>query len=430
MNEFVRLLRQADFRKLLIGQSISGLGDWAATFGLIALVYDLTGNTSSVAWILILRLVPPLFAAPIGGVFADRFSRRTIMVTCDLLRAMLIALVPFVNIWLIFVIALVHELFSLFFLPARDASIPDLAPKKLLPQANGLMLASYYGSLPIAGAIFGAIYHSSSLVPSFFPLSHLVNQRPTTLVFFLDALTFLVSASLIYRLNLPRKIRQIRGASIRSDLIEGLKFVWQHRALRLLSLGIVMAMFGGGVLFAVGIAYVRETLGGSNLTFGWLASLWGAGMAMGLLLVRKLIDWRGAPYIFVASIAASGGILISMSLVSHILLAFALVIPFGMAFAISITLATSLAQSMVKDSMRGRMMGGVQTYYRLGLGAGALIMGAVAHSIKEINIGIRLDGNQLGMFVSGLLIIAAAITCLGLLVTHPFKRRTTSGAKK
>ena len=69
------LYRTSNFRKLFTGQLISGLGDWLATFAFIALVYSLTGQATSVAVILILRLVPPMFAAPIGGVLAEKLTR-------------------------------------------------------------------------------------------------------------------------------------------------------------------------------------------------------------------------------------------------------------------------------------------------------------------------------------------------------------------
>src|SRR5947208_13517857 len=131
--------RAPGFRRLLIGQAVSSLGDWVATLAFIVAAFALThGNQTAVAVVLVLRLVPPIFAAPVGGVVADRLHRRTIMVTCDLSRAALIALVPFVNLVSLYVIAFVHESISLFFLPARDASVPLLAPRRVLPEANGL----------------------------------------------------------------------------------------------------------------------------------------------------------------------------------------------------------------------------------------------------------------------------------------------------
>ncbi|HET7529047.1 MAG TPA: MFS transporter [Candidatus Saccharimonadales bacterium] len=403
----VRLLKTASFRKLFMGQAVSGLGDWVATFGFIALAYDLTHNTNYVAWILIIRLVPPLLAAPFGGILADRLPRRPLMISLDIARAGLIALVPFLNIWLIFAVAFVHEFLALFYYPARDSALPDLVPKKMLAAANGLILASSYGTLPIAGAIFSAVRNSSSLVPAWFPFHHIINQRPAALVFFLDSLTFLFSAAMVYRMSIPH-----RGAAkkngLRDEFMEGVRYIWDNRPVRLLALGILMAMFGGGVLFAVGIAYVRETLNGSDSTFGWLASLWGAGMALGLLLVRKLISWRGGAYVFVASVAFCGALLISMALVSKVFLAFAFAVPFGMAFALAITLAMSLAQTWSDEAVRGRTLGGLQLLYRGGLAAGALIMGAVAHEVHGARLIIPLDSNQLSMIISGLLIIVSA----------------------
>src|SRR5439155_26733981 len=126
-SEASRLLRATGFRRLLIGQAVSGLGDWVATLAFIALAYELTGSQTAVAVVLVIRLVPPIFAAPVGGLLADRMDRRLVMVSCDLVRGALICVVPFVGIGLLYVVAFVHECISLLFLPARDASVPERA---------------------------------------------------------------------------------------------------------------------------------------------------------------------------------------------------------------------------------------------------------------------------------------------------------------
>src|SRR5215211_4483800 len=132
------LFRVQGFRRLFAGQAVSGLGDWVATLAFIALAFDLTRSQTAVAIVLILRLVPPVFAAPVGGILADRLDRRLIMVTCDLTRAALIVLVPFVGIGGVYAIALAHECVSLVCLPARDASVPLLVDDEdQLPLANG-----------------------------------------------------------------------------------------------------------------------------------------------------------------------------------------------------------------------------------------------------------------------------------------------------
>src|SRR2546422_2643596 len=196
------------FRRLLIGQAVSSLGDWVATLAFIVAAFALThGNQTAVAVVLVLRLVPPIFAAPVGGVVADRAYRRTIMVTCDLIRAALIALVPFVGIGLLYVIAFVHECISLFFLPARDASVPLLVPEGVLEEANGLVLASSYGSIPVAAALFGVLRLTASHIPSWVPFGQLFRNHPTAFAFFFDSATFVFSATMIAGL----RIRQERS---------------------------------------------------------------------------------------------------------------------------------------------------------------------------------------------------------------------------
>ncbi len=409
---FGALLRAPGYRRLLVGQSVSSLGDWVATLAFIVAAFDLTGNQTAVAGVLILRLVPPMLAAPVGGAVADRLPRRTIMVTCDLTRAGLIALVPFSGIGVLYVIAFLHESISLFFLPARDASIPALAPKGSLTQANGLILATSFGSLPVAAALFGGLRLVASNVPNAIPFAHLFRAHPTSFAFFFDAATFVFSASMIARLPLMQQ-QAAEAGHLFKGMIEGFRYGLRHPGLRSLAYALVVSMFGGGVLFAVGIAYIRETLGGSDVDFGWLAALWGLGMGIGVAVVRLLVR-RGEANVFLGAVILCGSILIAMGLVPIRWLAFLMAVAFGTAFSVAILLALTMAQVYAEDRIRGRIMGSVQMLFRVGLGAGALGIGALAHSIHRLRIGIgraafTIDGNQLGLVAGGILILLGAL---------------------
>jgi dTMP kinase len=407
---FRAALGSRGFRRLFIGQSVSSLGDWVATLAFIAAAFQLTnGNQTAVAVVLVLRLVPPIFAAPVGGVVADRLSRRTVMVTCDAIRAAIILLVPFFSIGVLYAIAFVHESISLFFLPARDASVPLLVPEGALEEANGLVLASSYGSIPIAAALFGVLRLTASHIPAAVPFSHLFRDHPTSFAFLFDSATFVFSASMIAGLQIPQRTAD-RGIELFSDLVEGIRYVGHHPGLRALSYGLIVSMFGGGVLFAVGIGYVRQTLGGNDTAFGWLAALWGVGMGLGLLVVRLLVK-RGRAQVFLAAVIMCGNVLILMSVVTVLWIAFIAAVAFGMVFSIAIVLALSLAQEVAEDEVRGRIMGGVQMLFRVGLGVGALGIGALAHSVREF---LTLDGNQVGLFVGGGLILFGALAASGV----------------
>jgi dTMP kinase len=407
-------LRSKGFGRLLAGQAVSSLGDWVATFAFIVAAYDLSHqNQTAVAVVLVLRLVPPMFAAPVGGVVADRLPRRLIMVTCDVTRAGLIVLVPFVGIGLLYVIAFVHECISLFFLPARDATVPALVPRGSLPEANGLILGSSYGTLPLAAALFSGLRLGIAHIPSWIPFGDLLRQKPTAFAFFFDAATFVFSATMIA--GLPLKEKRGKGdLDLVQGVVEGVRYVVRHPGLRSLATGLIVSMFGGGVLFAVGIAYIHETLHGSDADFGFLAALWGLGMGLGLGLVRLVIT-GSKDKAFLAAVAACGGILIAMALLPYLWLAFGAAVLFGMAFSTAIVLALTAAQEIAEDRIRGRIMGGVQMLFRVGLGAGAIGIGALAHWVGPISLGfVSLDGNQLGMIVGGALIIGGAVASAGI----------------
>src|SRR3989442_1412326 len=245
---FRRALASKGFRRLFIGQSVSSIGDWLATLAFIAAAFRLThGNQTAVAVVLVLRLVPPIFAAPVGGVVADRLYRRTIMVTCDISRAVLILVAPFFNIWVLYAVAFVHESISLFFLPARDASVPLLVPEGSLEEANGLILASSYGSIPVAAALFGGLRLVGSHIPHWIPFGHLLRDHPTAFAFFFDSATFIFSAAMIARLQIGQK-RTGGEIQLLKDVAEGIRYVMSHPGLRSLSYGLIVFMVGGGGL--------------------------------------------------------------------------------------------------------------------------------------------------------------------------------------
>jgi dTMP kinase len=406
------------FRRLLLGQAVSSLGDWVATLALIAAAFTLTnGDQTAVAVVLVLRLVPPILAAPLGGVLADRLSRRAVMVTADLLRAALILLVPFVGIVGLYLIAFVHECISLFFLPSRDASIPELVPERKLEEANGLMLAASYGAIPVSAAVFGGV----RLLATHLPDTSWLHTHPTALAFLLDSATFVFSAAMNAGLRLGGRAA---GGELQlfRDLLDGVRYIVGHPALRSLSYGLVVSMFGGGVLFAVGIGYVRDTLGGSDSSFGWLASLWGVGMAAGLGVVRVLSD-RARPREFVAAVALCGALLALMAIVPLLWLAFVAAVVFGAAFSVAVVLALTMAQEQASNGYRGRIMGGVQMLFRLGLGVGALGIGALAHSVPRLSIPFPVDGNQVGLLAGAALILLGALASAGVLHEQPARPR-------
>ncbi|MGH2723649.1 MAG: MFS transporter [Actinomycetota bacterium] len=409
------LLGPGSYRTLLLGQAVSSLGDWVGTFALVARAFDLTGSPTAVGGVLVLRLLPPVLASPVGGVLADRMNRRTLLVSANVAMAGMIALVPFVSLPVLYVIAFVSEFILLLSLPARDATIPELVPRGLLPQANGLVLGSSYGVLPVGAALFSGLRLASEHVPLWIPFAQVLRENGLIIPFLFDSATFLWAASMFARL--PTTGRRAAGElPMWRGLREAAGYVRRSPVIRGLAAGVGLAMFGGGVLFALGIAYIRETLGGGDVEFGFLASLWGLGMALGLGLVRFLVIEAGSePLAFRSAVSACGAVLIGMAFLPFTWLALIAALVFGMAFSTAVMLAVTILQHTVEEEMRGRLLGAAQMLFRVSLAAGALGIGGLAGGFEGFSLGpVKVDGNQFGLLIGGGLILLGSLASRGV----------------
>ncbi len=366
------------------------------------------------AVVLILRLVPPIFAAPVGGVLADRLDRRTIMVSCDVIagradhpgavRRTSACCTPSPSS---------TNASRCSILPARDASIPRLVRRENLEEANGLILASSYGTLPLAAAVFSALAVAAGHIPSAVPMAGYFGHHPTSFAFFFDAASFVFSALMIAGLPIAHKERPEHIAFL-SDIREGFRYVVvaPGPAIHGLRPGGVDVRRRGAVRHRHRVHPRDARRVGRAIRLARRAVGRGHGRGPGAwcgTLVR-----RGERQVFVVAVAACGGVLIMMALLPYLWLSFVLAVVFGASFSVAIVIALTLVQRVTEDAVRGRIMGGVQMLFRLGLGAGALGIGALARAFPTVTLGpVTLDGNQIGLIAGGTLILLGAAASLG-----------------
>ena len=309
------LLGRRAFRDLFIGQGVSALGDWMVTVALMALVLRLSKSSTAVAGVLVLRLVPAAIAGPLAARAASRWDRRRTMLAMDLVRAGIVAVIPFVAaLWWVYVWAFVLEVASLVFLPARDASIPDLAgddPEEL-SLANGLILGSSYGTIPLGALAFAAVSAASPHHGGF------LGHHRFALVFWVDALTFLVSFSYV------RRLTTLGVAYERAAGEEPRRFrdAFQIPLVRAVMTPTTMIALGLGTLFSLGIVYVRNVLHASDTQFGVLIALFGVGAGIGLVLLRSVAGGGGTLPVVQMGVAAQGITIAVMSLAPNVEIAF------------------------------------------------------------------------------------------------------------
>src|SRR6266516_2906614 len=195
------LLVHPSFSRLWRAMLVSSLGDWVGFVAVAALVARLGGKSLgglAVAGVMLARLLPSVVFGPFAGVFADRFDRRKLMVRADIARGVLYASMPLLpSLWLIFQVSFLIESLSLLWTPAKDASLPNLVPRRQLSNANSVGLITAYGTLPLGGAVYTTLAAVAGGIGGRYFTGH-----PESLALWVDALTFAFSARMVSRLDL------------------------------------------------------------------------------------------------------------------------------------------------------------------------------------------------------------------------------------
>ena len=354
VNPYLSLLRRnRNFRLLYIGQTISQLGDWFNTVAVYALLLDLTGSATAVAWMLIVQMLPIALVGPLAGVVVDRLNRRRIMMAADLVRGCLILGLLLVRradqIWIAYVATALSVAAQAFFEPARTATIPNVTSDEELLPANALSSATWSAMLAIGASVGG-------LVTAAFGRN---------VAFVVNAASFFVSWLFIAATRYdatPASRPPLRGlADITgiSDLIEGVRYI--RRSSRVAALMFVKAGWGlaGGILLLLTIFGQRVfPVGGSTAAgIGVLYGARGIGAALGPILLRWILGQQantlrrtiGPAYFMI------GAFYVALSAAPGLATAAACVLLAHFGGSILWVFSTVLLQMEVPDQFRGRV---------------------------------------------------------------------------
>jgi predicted MFS family arabinose efflux permease len=389
--------RRRPLRDLLVGQAVSSLGDWMGTVALMALVLEITDSATAVGGVLVLRLAPTVLAGPLAARLTRRWSRRRTMLAMDAIRVPAVAILPWMtHLWWIYIWAFVVELAGMVFLPARDASIPDLVEDEDdLAVANGLVLGTSYGMIPFGAGLFALV-------------SALTGDASTVeaarVIFLIDALTFVVSYLAIARLP------ELGIAAGEADAAGGrFRDALRLPLVRRLAPVAAVVAFGLGALFSIGIVWVNEVLDASDTQFGLLVACFGVGAAGGLLILRQ-IERRDLTLIRTLLILL-GAVVATMSQAPAIGLALLGALGFGGLCAMVLATSMELLQQHLGD--RDRLLGFAvfHVVIRAGLALAAIGAGIASDVLDRVSWPLlgRLDSSQVVLLSSGLLVVAVAL---------------------
>jgi dTMP kinase len=416
---FFSLLKNRNFLRLFLAQTVSSLGDWIAVIAIATLAYNLNGN-AGVGAVMTARVLPGFIAGPIAGVFADRFDRRKMMVTADLSRAALIFSLPFVpNLAYLLFASVLLESLTLAWGPAKDAALPHVVKPSELAHANSLNLIAVYGPWPVASIVYTFMSTLGQFLGRTVPALEGLENQPEALALWLDSLTFGFSALMIWSLSIAHPRRRPGGldlSEVKRDLVEGLRFVVEHKQVRPWLLGIGFTFMAAGAVFSLGVGFVDNVLGGGDRSFALLIGFLGTGMIIGLLTVGLLSRFIQKDVLFSASILLLGVGLIALASMSSLTPAIPIASALGFFGGAAYSTGYSLMHEATHDELRGRTFSAAYTVIRIGtligLGLFPLIAGAVGdHAIPLPGpLGtLLLPGSRTTLWFAGLVAVGGGL---------------------
>ncbi|MFH0762610.1 MAG: MFS transporter, partial [Candidatus Omnitrophota bacterium] len=356
---------------LWLGQIISQLGDRLDQMALIGLVnLRMPGSTLAIAKILSFTIIPVFLIGPIAGVYVDRWDRRRLMYVCDFLRALLVLTIPlflFYRESFAFIYLVIFVVFSIgrFFVPAKLAIVPDLVKKEDLLMANSLV-----NTTGMIAAILG--FGISGL---------LVEWLGAKSAFYLDALSFLFSGTLIFMIakksaasmslrKVSRGIVEVIKKSVFQEIKEGVLYFIRKKEIRFTA-GIIFVLWSAlGAVYVVLIVFVQEQLQSVTKDLGLLIMFLGTGLFIGSLIYGRFGQRLSHYKVIFSSLILSGIMLVIFSLCisryHSFSIAAVLSLALGLLIAPIMIASNTIIHKVSDNEMMGKIFSSLEIVMHLG----------------------------------------------------------------
>ena len=379
------------FTLLWLAATTSALGDGVRWIALPLLAVRVSTDPGTVALVTAAEQAPWLLFGLFAGVLADRYDRRRVIWWTDLGRAALAAgfavavVCGAATIALIAAVGFLLTCGETVSAAATGGLVPALVPAPHRPAANGRLQAGVLVTDTLIGSPLGAVLFTVA----------------AGLPFAVDAVTFLAAAVLIALV--PGRYRPVEPATrrVRSEIAEGVRFLWSHRLLRLLcGLAAVNAVIFTG-LVAVLVLYATEVMHLSPTGYGLLVATFAVGGIGGGLAAGRLASRLGTRACLVGAVTVYALCAAGLGVAGNVLVAGAAIAVFGAASAVSGAVTASVRQTAVPDRLLGRVTG---AFRLVNFGAGPL--GAVGAGALAQVAGLRAPF----LAAAGITVVMAIVT--------------------
>lgn len=339
-------LRHRNYLLLWIGTLISHSGDWMDQVALNWLVLVMTNSPFYLALLNFSRSFPILFFTLLGGVVADRFERRKLLMVTQgsetVLALILAALVSLgsAQLWQLILISVLRGVMHSFNQPARQALIPDLVEKGDLMNAVALNSATANATRIIGPSLAGI----------------LIGIIGVAGCFWVNAVSFVAVLWALYAMRVvDDKLPKVRQA-IWEDLMQGIGYVRSHPIILTLLLIALIPMVFGQPYSTLLPLFARDVLGIGAVGLGFLHAASASGALVGALVVASLGDYRRRGVLMLGSMFLFGVALVLFSFSTSPALSFAFLIAAGMGQMGYRSANNTLLQMMAPRELRGRIL--------------------------------------------------------------------------
>ncbi|NNC43156.1 MAG: MFS transporter [Acidimicrobiia bacterium] len=365
------------YNKLWSAGVVTNVGDGIMAAALPLLVATLTRDAFLVALATVVHTLPWIVFELFAGEVVDRVDRRKLMVVADIARAggvLLIALLIVsggISLAVIYAIAFLLGMAETLVDTSREALVPEVVAANQLEIANGRSQAAEFTSDDLLGP----------------PLGGFLFLLATGAPFFVNALAFAVAAALIAWI--PGSFRTDREVAhgvkaLRKDIGEGLRWLWGHKVLRVLSLTAGLSNLVATAVLSVFVLYAQDVLELGDLGFGIVLAAGGIGGILGAISAHSVEKAIGPGQLLILSVIGMAGGALTMALTSSPIVV-------GIAFALDgfmvsmwNVVVVSLRQALTPAELRGRVSSDARV-----LAFGAIPIGAVVGGVLANFIGIR-----------------------------------------
>jgi dTMP kinase len=441
-----RVFGTTTFFRLWLAQALSSLGDWLGFLAILILANRLGSGApgASVGLVMAARIVPGFFLSAGAGVLIDRMDRKQVMVASMLVRALVVASLPFVDsvIGLVFA-SLVLELATLFFSPAKEATVPNLVPVEKLATANSLGLAAAYGTFPLAAGLFALLAEVAEWLGGIDAFDTLRTSQEAV-AFYVNVVCYLAAALIIYRLSIPRDHirthddRSIDLGQVFKEVKEGWHYAFITPVVRAVNVGLACGLIGGGMLIPLGQTFSEQVLHEGPGGFGVFVFALGVGTAAGVVGVSALQARLRKARTFVLSLSCAGVALIVGVSMSTLMLAATWVAIMGIFAGSVYVLGFTLLHENVEDELRGRIFSALYTLVRLCVLLAMAVAPLLADLLDglsnrfvggQIDVGIEVSvpGVRLTLWLAGVIMLMAG--ALSAAALGGLRSRSASGGE-